>query len=132
MSADSVELVERAFAAYREGGVDAVMPLCAADVVWHFDAEESVEDLAYRGREGIRGAYEVWIESLDDFGWDVHAIRDLGGRVLVLADITGLSRDTGAAARFSTNLLVDVREGLIQEVRTFIDLDRALAAGREV
>ena len=126
-----MELVERAFAAYREGGIDAVMPLCAPDVVWHFDAEESVEDLAYRGRDGIRGAYEVWIESLDDFGWDVHAIRDLGERVLVLADITGLSRDTGLAARLSTNLLADVHDGLIHEVRTFIDLDRALAAAGE-
>ncbi len=131
MSRESVELVERAFAAYREGGIDAVMPFCAPDVVWHFDAEESVEDLAYRGRDGIRGAYEVWIESLDDFGWDVHEIRDLGERVLVLADITGLSRDTGVAARLSTNLLVDVHDGLIHEVRTFIDLDRALAAAGE-
>ena len=131
MSRESVELVERAFAAYREGGIDAVMPLCSADVVWHFDAEESVEDLAYRGRDGIRGAYEVWIESLEDFGWDVHEIRDLGERVLVLADITGVSRDTGVAARVSTNLLADVRDGLIHEVHTFIDLDRALAAAAE-
>ena len=58
-------------------------------------------------------------------------IRDLGERVLVLADITGLSRDTGVAARLSTNLLADVHDGLIQEVRTFIDLDRALAAAGE-
>ena len=62
----------------------------------------------------------------------VFSIRLPGVRAPVLADITGLSRDSGVAARLSTNLLCGTaHDGLIQEVRTFIDLDRALAAAGE-
>ena len=131
MSRESVELVERAFAAYREGGIDAVMPLCAPDVVWHFDAEESVEDLAYRGRDGIRGRMRCGSKaSMTSGGTSTRSATSASG-CWSLADITGLSRDTGVAARLSTNLLADVHDGLIHEVRTFIDLDRALAAAGE-
>ena len=128
MSQTQVEIVQGAFAAYRDGGVDAAMPSFAPGAVWYFDADEWVEDLAYRGHEGIRAAHAVWVGSLDEFGFDVHEIRDLGGRVLVLTDIIGLAKDSGTPARLSMNLLVDVGGGLITEVHTFTDRERALAA----
>ena len=130
MSQEQVEIVQGAFAAHRGGGVDAAMPSLTPDAVWYFDAEEWVEDLAYRGHEGIRAAHAVWVENLDDFGFDVHEIRDLGEQVLVLADITGFVRDSGQPARLSMNLIADVGGGLITQVHTFTDLERALAGAR--
>ncbi|HTR19815.1 MAG TPA: nuclear transport factor 2 family protein [Gemmatimonadales bacterium] len=128
MSQETVEVVRRAFAAYEDGGIEVVMPLFAPGVAWYFDADELVDDLAYRGRDGLRAAYDVWVSGFEDFGWDVHEIRELGDRVLVMADITGVARETGVAARLSTNLLVEVRGDLIVEVHTFTDLERAVEA----
>ena len=132
MSQETVEVVRRAFAAYEDGGIEVAMPLFAPDVAWYFDADELVDDLAYRGRDGLRAAYDVWVSGLEDFGWDVHEIRELGDRVLVTADITGVARETGVVARLATNLLVEVRGDVIAEVHTFTDLERAVeAAERE-
>ena len=128
MSEAPVEIVRAAFAAYSGGGLEAVMPSFAPDAVWYFDADEWVEDLAYRGHDGIRAAHAVWVSNLEGFGWEVHEIRDLGERVLVLADITGSVRDSGAPARVSMNLIVEVGGDLVREVHTFMDLQRALAA----
>lgn len=101
--------MEGAFAAYRDGGLEAALQCFAPDAVWYFDADEWVEDLAYRGHDGLRAAHAAWVENLDDFGFDVHGLRDLGGRVLVRADITGLVKNSVTAARLSMTLLADVR-----------------------
>jgi ketosteroid isomerase-like protein len=128
VSPENVDLVRRAFNAHRTGGIEAVMPFYAADVVFYFDPEW-VEDAAYRGHDGIRRAEAVWAENFDDFAWAVQEIRDLEDRVLVLAAMTGRAKGSGVPVRQPTGLVGSgFRDGTIGEVRSFNSWQRALEA----
>jgi hypothetical protein len=64
----------------------------APDVVFYFDPEW-LEDAVYRGHDGMRKSEAIWVDNFDDVAWEVHEMRDLGDRVLVLAEMTGRVKD---------------------------------------
>lgn len=127
MSQANVELVGRAFAAYGAGGVEAVLPFYAEDVVW-FAASEWPEDAAYQGYAAVRRQDADWHASFEDYGWEVHEIRDVQDRVLVLAEMTGRTRDTSMLVRQQVGLVAGFRGEKIAEVRAFNTWQEALDA----
>lgn len=128
MSQEDVELVRRAFEAHSTGGIEAVLPFYASDIVFFFDPEW-LEDAAYRGHDGMRKSEAIWVNNFDDFAWQVHEIRDLGDRVLVLAEMTGRAKGSGVSVRQPTGLIGSCfRDGTIGEVHSFITWQRALEA----
>jgi ketosteroid isomerase-like protein len=125
MSQENVELVRKAFEAHRTGGIEAVLPFYAPDIVFYFDPEW-LEDAVYRGHDGMRKSEALWVNNFDDFAWKVHEMRDLRDPVLVLAEMTGRIKGSGAPVRQPTGL---IGSGFrISEVRSFNTWQRALEA----
>jgi ketosteroid isomerase-like protein len=127
MSQANVELVRKAFEAYAAGGLEAVLPFYTSDVVW-FAASEWPEDSAYEGIDANRRQDAAWHASFEDYGWDVHDIRDVRDRVLVLAEMTGRTRDTSMVVRQQVGLLAGFRDQKIAEVRAFNTWQEGLEA----
>jgi len=106
-------------------GMHRTMALCHPDVEW--TAPE--DGTTYRGREGVRRRLEEWLESFDDYRYEVQRIVDCGGdQVLVEATEVARGARSGADVRSTNYELLTIRHGLIVRIREFYDEGSALEA----
>jgi hypothetical protein len=110
-------------------GIESLLVFYAPDVVC-YPAEGWVEESVCHGHEGIRKLSAVWAESMDDVGLSVKEVRDMHERVLILAELTGRAKDSGAPARQPFGVVnSDLRDdGAVGEVRFFRTWREALDA----
>jgi ketosteroid isomerase-like protein len=128
MSADDVDIVRRTFEAFKAGGFEAMLAFYPEDVVWH-PAPGWVEDEVYRGYDGARKLTAIFTNNFEDLALEPCDIRDLDGRVLVLAEARGQSTMTGAPVRQPYAMVYsDFRAGKIGEVRFYLTWQEALDA----
>jgi ketosteroid isomerase-like protein len=130
MSEENVELAARW---YRPAGskselleaMPRTMALCHPDVEW--TAPE--DGTTYRGREGVRRRLEEWLESFDEYRYEVERIIDCeGDEVLVVATEEGRGATSGAEVRSTNYELLTIRDGMIVRIREFYDESTALEA----
>jgi ketosteroid isomerase-like protein len=130
MSRENVELVAHFYEpATSKAELLTAMPrtmeFCHPEVEW-----TSREDgLTYRGREGVREAHERWLESFDEYRYEVERIIDCGGDdVLVVGLEVGTGARSGAEVRSVNHELLTIRDGMIVRFREFYDESDALEA----
>jgi ketosteroid isomerase-like protein len=97
MSQAHVELVRKAFEAFKSGEMEAVLPFYTPDVVC-YPVSEWLEDPVYRGHEGAL-RLTAWTDNFDDVAFEAHEIREVEEQVVVLAELTGQIRDSGVPIR---------------------------------
>ena len=97
MSQENVELAARFYGlattkAEILAAIPRMMNLCHPEIEWI--APEG--GASYRGREGVRRRLEEWLESFDEYRWEVQRITDCGGgEVLVEATDVGRGAKSG-------------------------------------
>jgi ketosteroid isomerase-like protein len=130
MSRKNVELAARFYGlAATKAEILAALPrtmeLCHPEIEW-----TAPEDGAtYRGREGVRQRHEEWLESFDDYRWEVQRMIDCGGdEILVEATEVGRGAMSGAEVRSTNYELLTIRDGMIVRIREFYDECDALEA----
>jgi ketosteroid isomerase-like protein len=102
------------------------MALCHPEVEWTVPEDGTT----YRGREGVRQRLEDWLESFDEYRYEVQRITDFGGcEVLVEAAEVGRGAMSGAEVRSTNYELLTIRNGMIVRIREFYDEGDALEAG---
>ena len=128
MSEENVELVRRAYNAFAEAGVEAVMPMFAPDVVM-YPFPEWTERAAYCGHDGLRALLAEWTETFDDFEFAVSEVRETDDTVLVLAETVGMIKNTQVPIRQPVGTVYsDFRDGRIGTGRNFLTWRQALEA----
>ena len=126
MSHENVELARKAFEAYRIGGVEAGLMFFAPDTV-SYTLLERHEEAIFRGRDGVRRIDAIWRQDLDGFVLEIHEIRDLDERVLLLGEMTGRAKANGAQVRRPIAAInSDFRGGMIGETRFFASWQQAI------
>jgi ketosteroid isomerase-like protein len=106
-------------------GMPRTMAFCHPEVEW--SAPE--DGTTYRGREGVRRRLEEWLESFDDYRYEIRRIVDCGGdEVLVEATEVGRGAISGAEVRSTHYELLTIRGGLIVRIREYYDEANALEA----
>jgi len=130
MSQENVEIVRRWYeVATSKADLLAAMPrtmaFCHPDVEW--SAPE--DGTTYRGREGVRQRLEEWLNSFDDYRYEIHRIIDCGNdEVLVEAIEVARGATSGAEVRSTHYELLTIRDGMIVRIREFYDEGKALEA----
>ena len=128
MSQQNVQIARKGFAAYADGGVEAALAFLAPDAV-SYAFPEWVEDPVYRGHDGARKLDSVWRDNFDDFAIELREVRDLDERVLLLGEMTGRVKGSGAPiCQPIAALDSDFREGMVGEIRYFSSWEQALKA----
>jgi ketosteroid isomerase-like protein len=114
-------------AAAFHAAIDALLVFYAPDVVC-YPAKGWVQEAVCHGHEGIRKLSAVWTESMDDASLAVHEVRDMHERVLILAELTGRAKASGAPMRQPFGVVnSDLRDdGTVGEVRFFLTWQEAL------
>jgi ketosteroid isomerase-like protein len=101
------------------------MSFCHPEVEW--TAPEV--GTTYQGREGVRQRLEEWLESFDDYRYEVQRIVDCGGdEVLVVATEVGRGAMSGAEVRSTNYELLTIRDGMIVRIREYYEETIALEA----
>jgi ketosteroid isomerase-like protein len=128
MSQENVEVVRRAFEAFNEGGAEAALASFAPDVVLYAFPEWPGPS-EYGGHDGMRALLAEWTENFDDFELEVCEVREVGDRVLVLAETVGRIKGSRVPIRQPFGALYwDFRNGQIGETRNFLTWREALKA----
>jgi ketosteroid isomerase-like protein len=128
MSQENVEIVQRAFEAFNQRGSEAAMAFFAPDVV-SYPFREWPGASEYRGHDGMRALLAEWTENFDDFELEVGEIRQVGDRVLVLAETVGRIKGSRVPIRQPFGALYwGFRNGQIGETRNFLTWREALEA----
>jgi len=77
--------------------MEALLKFYAPDVICYPDPGW-VDYAVCHGHDGMRRLIALWMARVDNFGLAVHEVRDLGPRMLVLAEFTGTLKGSGAPA----------------------------------
>jgi len=127
MSQEYVEIVRNAFRTFGADGIDAALSCVSPDVVW-YPTDRWPDGSAYRGHDGMRRLAAAFSENFDDFRYEVHDIRAAQERVVVLVDMIGRIKHSGAEVRQRLGFVISgFREGTFGEVRAFPTWSDALA-----
>jgi ketosteroid isomerase-like protein len=126
MSQENVDVVRRAFEAYKRGDLTAVLELVDPAIVIVQPLE--LGGTTQRGHAGVVEAFGMWPEEWDDYEADLVQTIDAGEHVVCVVTTRGRSRETGMEldARFS--FVMTVRESKIVCWRLFVHEQEALAA----
>jgi ketosteroid isomerase-like protein len=128
MSQENVELVRRAWQAYRDHGMDAAVGYFAEDCVIE-DLPEMPDRATYMGGEGLRERDRHFAEVWGDYVIEAVDFID-GGRdvVVAIASLHGYGRGSGAPLDTHVGFVYELRDGKIIRDRAFTSKGQALEA----
>jgi ketosteroid isomerase-like protein len=118
VTAGPSETVRAVIAAYNERDMDAMLARFDPEVVWH-TTPGFLWPGPYRGREAVRGLFERWWRGWDTGYADADEFAEANGAVMVSADVHGRSAGDGLDVHVQLNWVFNVRDGLIDLVRSY-------------
>jgi hypothetical protein len=128
VSQENVEVVRKLFEAVNAGEIEAAFPVMREDVIVH-PIQGWIEDPVYRGHGGFQKLTASWQANFDTFHWQVEKIHDLHERVLVLALMSGRTRDAGVLVHQAVGVMCsDFGNNLIGQMRFYATWAEALKA----
>jgi ketosteroid isomerase-like protein len=105
---------------------DRIDPEVEVRFVTPGDQGVQVMEQEFKGIEGLREGWAVWMEPWEEFWIEVDDYVDAGnGQVLALATATGRMRGTGAELPQEVAALARVEEGRIASVGFYLDQQQA-------
>jgi ketosteroid isomerase-like protein len=129
MSQENVDVVRAAFAAYARGDTEAVLELCAKDIVITQPPEVPGVSPRQYGHAGVLEAFAIWPEQWDEYRIEsVRVTADPGDYVIVVTRQRGRGKQSGVEVDMEFTFLFTVREGKIAEWQLFVSEDQALEA----
>jgi uncharacterized protein len=129
MSQENVDVVRAAFAAYGQGDTEAVLELCAKDIVITQPPEVPGVSPRQYGHAGVLEAFAIWPEQWDEYRIEsMRVAADPGDYVIVVTRQRGRGKQSGVEVDMEFTFLFTVREGKIAEWQLFVSEDQALAA----
>jgi ketosteroid isomerase-like protein len=130
MSRENVDIGARFYEATTSkaellAAMSRTVAICHPEVEWTVPEDGTT----YFGRDGVRQRLEEWLESFDEYRYEVERIIDCGGdEVLVEATAVGSGATSGAEVRATNYELLTIRDGMIVRVREFYDKGDAFEA----
>jgi len=128
MSAQNVEITERANDSFNRRDVDAFMECVTSDIEFTAAMSGAVAGGSLRGREGIEALFADIRDTWEEHRMVIEEIRDLGERVLGLGRLEGRGRGSGVPVVVPLALVSDFRDGKVWRSRTYLDHGEALRA----
>jgi ketosteroid isomerase-like protein len=117
------QLAREAIDAFRDEGVEGLLPYLAADVVWEEDPGWP-DAQTWHGRDGVRSTFRERLDSIAIVP-EVEEVHELPGRTLTLMRWTAKGEGSGAVGVMRPAVVSSFERGLVTRVRFFLDRQRA-------
>jgi ketosteroid isomerase-like protein len=124
----NLEIVERGFAAFNEGGVDGILPLIHPDFEATTPPELASEPDTYRGEEGVRRWFDSFDEVMDEIRWDARDFREVGDRVIVEFTLHARGKTTGLEFGQEAVMVWELRDDKAIRLSLYRTVEEAIAA----
>jgi ketosteroid isomerase-like protein len=126
VSQETIEIVRRAYADYADSAAERAEHNFTPDHV-AYTMPEWPDQREFHGPDGMRELSDKWRESFDDFGFELHELRDAGDSVVGLFEMTGRVRGAGVPMREPLGVVHGrFRDGRIGETHYFVSWEEAL------
>ena len=126
MSRENVEIVRRVYEALNRGDWDAVFRDAHPD--FEMTTQRGPTAGTHKGREGVQGYGEDYIEAFDNFRVEPETFHETGDLVVVLVTRRGRPKGGTVDMVVRNGHLFTVRNGKIVSMRSFPDPKKALEA----
>jgi len=127
MSSENIGIARRSIQAFHAG--DYSEALAPFDEEIEYDLRHFPEGQIYRGHEGVREAFRIWMGAFDDYRQEVGEIIDAGDdEVIVLVTEFGRGKGSGIETERSTAGVWTFRDGKVVRIRFYDTRDAALDA----
>ena len=129
MSEENVEVVEAAWNAFAQGGLDAVAAYWTEDVD-HRAIEGAPDDRGpMHGKDALRAYYQDWLDTFDDIKNEVVELIDAGGdQVIAVLDASGRAKLSGIETKLTYTVVYTIRDRKIARGREYAARKEALEA----
>jgi ketosteroid isomerase-like protein len=117
MSEKSAEVVRRMYDARARGDTAETLAQFHPEVV--LDATARGDASIGHGREELVATIAEWVGEFDEWREDIEEIRELGGKVCVVATQHGRGKGSGVEVEAHYSLLYEVHEGKITRMTMF-------------
>jgi ketosteroid isomerase-like protein len=129
MSQRNLDVVQAAFDAFIRSDTDAVLRLCAEDIVITQPPELPGVSPRQYGHSGVLEAFAIWPEQWDEYRIDPpRVVADSGDYVVVSARTRGRGKQSGVEVDMDFSFLFTVRDGKITKWQIFVSENQALQA----
>ena len=126
MSQENLALVARAYEHFRATGEfdeERVHP----DFEWDMSNYTGwPEQQIYTGVEGAMRFMKAWIDTWDDWEWEVRSLHDIEDKVVAVMHQSGTSKSTGVRVEMDFAQLFTLKDGKQVRMQMYDDPDEAL------
>ena len=126
MAGTDVEIVKRCLAAYLADDYDTAMSYLADDVV--YDLRDFPDGEVYRGHDGVREAFRIWLGAWEDYRQEIDEIVALGDQVLVCSRERGRGKGSGIQLERPQHALWTLAGDKVTSMEFFARREDAVAA----
>jgi ketosteroid isomerase-like protein len=128
VTASNLEVVQRLFDRFAEGGVDAVLEGAAENVVIEIPPDLSAEPDVYLGHEGVRRYFAGFDGMLADVRYEALELTPVGEFVLAHIRLSGRGVSSGLDVAIEVYVLHELVHGRIVRIRPSADPEAAREA----
>jgi ketosteroid isomerase-like protein len=128
VTTSNLEVVQRLFERFAEGGAEAVLEGAAENVVIEIPPELSAEPDIYFGHEGVRRYFAGFDGMLTDVRYEALELTPVGELVLAHIRLSGRGVTSGLAVAIEAYVVHELANGRIVRIRPYADLETARAA----
>jgi ketosteroid isomerase-like protein len=129
VSQSNVEVVQRLFDLFAEGGVEPTLELIDPGVVVEIPPDMSAEPDTYHGHEGVRRYFGGFEGMLDDVTYEALELTPVGDdHVLAHVRLTGRGASSGLDVGLEPYVVHELADGKVVRMRPYPDLESARAA----
>jgi ketosteroid isomerase-like protein len=125
MSERDAEVLREVYDAFNRRDLAAIERHCSPDISWRWGRHFFETDAL--GWPAVREFFDRWLESLPDTRVEVEQILDAGDRLVALLRQTGSGPGSGVGTEMTYAQVITFEEGLVRDVRNYLDREEALA-----
>jgi ketosteroid isomerase-like protein len=126
MSQENVEIARRCCEAFDRGEYEAALE--ALDPEIEYDMTHFPDGQVYRGREGVREAFRIWLGTWDDYRQEREEFIDAGDSVVVCVREHGRGKGSGLELTRVTFGVWTMLDGRVVRICFYGTRAQALAA----